>query len=80
MSRYWLLRTGGIKKSANGGDAIGRKTYSLSVFMDNCLVGGEVDAIHFVASNVAMEPLDLRTHTFQNVNRLLSDFPQLGIG
>ena len=48
--------------------------------MDGCLVGGEVDAVHLVASNVAMEPLDLGTHSFQNVDRLLGDFPQLGLG
>ena len=78
--RHYLLRAGGIEKSANGGDAIGRKAYALGVFMDGCLVGGEVDAIHLVASDVAMEPLDLGTHSFQNVDRLLGDFPQLGVG
>jgi len=70
----------GLKESAHGGDAIGRKAYAFGVLLDGRLVRGEIDAVHFVAGYVAMEPLDLGTHCFQNTDRLLRDFPQLGVG
>ena len=58
-----LLRACRIKKSAYGGDTIGRKTDALGVFMDGCLVRGEVDAIHLVAGYVTMQPLDCLLYT-----------------
>jgi len=75
-----VLRACRIKESAYGGDAIGRKTYTLGVFMDGRLVRGEVDAVHLVAGYVTMEPLNLWTHSPQNADRLLRDFPQLCVG
>jgi hypothetical protein len=75
-----LLRARRIEKPSNGGDPIGRKAYASGVLLDGRLVGGEVDAIHLVAGHVTMEPLDLGTHSLQNVDRLLGDFPQLSVG
>ena len=75
-----LLRACRVEKSAHGGDAIGRKPYAPGVFLDGRFVRGEIDAVHLVAGYVAMEPLDLGTHSLQNVDRLLRDFPQLGVG
>ena len=78
--RKRLFRACGVEESAHGGDAIGRKAYAPGVLLDGRLVRGEVDAVHLVAGYVAMEPLDLWTHSLQNVDRLLGDFPQLGVG
>ena len=74
-----LLRACRVEKPAHGGDAIGRKAYTPGVFLDGRLVRGEIDAVDLVAGNVAMEPLDLGTHSLQNVDRLLGDFTQLGV-
>jgi hypothetical protein len=75
-----LLRARRIEKPPDGGDAIGGKAYAPGMFLNGRLVRGEVDAVHLVAGYVAMEPLDLRTHCLQNVDRLLRDFLQLGVG
>ena len=75
-----LLRGGRIDESAHGRDAIGRKACAPGVLLDGRFVGSEVDAVHLVASYVAMEPLDSGTHFLQNHDRLLGDFPQLGVG
>jgi len=50
------------------------------MFSDRRLVWSEVDAVNLVAGYVAMEPVDLGTHGLQNADRLLGDFPQLGVG
>jgi hypothetical protein len=75
-----LLRACRVEEAANGGDAIGRKACAPGMFLNARLVRCEVDAVHLVAGDVAMEPLDLGTHSLQNVDRLLGDFPQLGVG
>ena len=74
-----LLRACRIDQSAYGGDAIGRNAHSLGVFLDDCLVRGEINAVHLIASYVAVKPLDLATHSLQNVDRLLGDFPLPGL-
>src|SRR6267378_5412643 len=74
-----LLGACRVEQSAHGGDAIGRKAYALGVLLDGRLVRGKIDAVHLVAGYVAMEPLDLGTHSLENIDRLLGDFPQLGV-
>ena len=74
------LRACRVEKPTHGGDAIARNAYEPSVFLDGRLVRGEVDTVHLVAGYVAMEPLDLVTHSLQNADRLLGDFPPLGLG
>ena len=59
------------READDRGDAIGGKAYASGMFLNGRLVRGEVDAIHLVAGYVAMEPLDLGTHSPQNVDRLL---------
>lgn len=75
-----LLRACRVQEPAHRGDAIGRKAYAFGVFLDRRLVRGEIDAVHFVPCHVAMEPLNLRTHSPQNADRLLGNFSQLGVG
>ena len=74
------LRACRIDESAHGGDAIGRNTYAPGVFLDGRFVRREINTIHLVAGHVAVKPLDLGTHSLQNADRLLGDFPQLGVG
>jgi len=74
------LRACRVEKPTHGGDAIGRNAYEPGVFLDGRLVRGEVDTVHLVAGYVAMEPLDLVTHSPQNADRLSRDFPPLGVG
>ena len=74
------LRACRVEKPTHGGDAIGRNAYEPGVFLDGCLVRGEVDTVHLVAGYVAMEPLDLVPHSPQNADRLSRDFPPLGVG
>jgi len=75
-----LLRACRVEKPAHGRDAIGRKAHAPGVLLDRRLVRSEIDAVHLVSGYVAMEPLDLGTHSLQNINRLLGDFPQLSVG
>ena len=58
----------GIKKAPHRGNAIGRNTYTLGVLMNAGFVGSQIDAIHFVSGDVAVEPLNLRPHSPQNAN------------
>ena len=58
-----------IDETADSGDAISRKPDTFGVFLDRGFVRSEVDAINFVAGDVAMQPLNFRTHVFQNVAR-----------
>ena len=73
------LRACRVEKPTHGGDAIGRNAYEPGVFLDGRLVWREIHAVHLVARYVAMEPLDLVTHSPQNADRLSRDFPPLGV-
>src|ERR1700733_1968724 len=75
-----LLRACRFKQSAHGGDTTGGKTYAFGVFLDGRFVRSEIDAVHLVAGDIAVEPLDLGTHSLQDVDRLLGDFAPLGVG
>lgn len=63
-----LLRTCRVEESAHSGDAISWQAHEFGVFLDGRLVGCEIDAVHFVACHVAMEPLDLSAHSLKNVD------------
>jgi hypothetical protein len=71
ISDVRLSSHGWVEKSPHGGDAISRKAYALSVFLDDRFVRGEIDTVHLVAGYIAMEPLDLGTQSFENIDRLL---------
>jgi hypothetical protein len=75
-----LLCGGWVDQSAHRRNSICWKTYALGVFLDGGLVLSEVHAVHFVAGYIAMQPLDLRPHTLQNLDGLLGEFPQLCVG
>src|ERR1700691_1800273 len=74
------LRVCRIEEPTHCSDAIRRKPCAPGVFLNGCLVRSEVDAVHFVAGHVAMQPLDLWTHSLQSVDRPLGDFPPLVVG
>lgn len=50
------------------------------MFLDARLVRREVNAVHLVSRDVAVEPLNLRAHAFQDADGFLGEFPPLGIG
>ena len=54
--------------------------YALGVFLHGGLVWSEVHAVHFVAGDVAVEPLDFRAHFFQDRDRFLRQIAQLRVG
>ncbi len=66
------LRSCRVDQSADGGDAIRREASPACVFPDRRFVRSEVDAVHLVTGYVAMEPVDLGTHSLKNVDRLLA--------
>ena len=72
------FRAGRIEKSAHGRDAVGGKAHAAGMFLDGCLVRREVDTVHFVSGDIAVEPLD-PGHSLQYVDRPLRNFPQLSI-
>jgi hypothetical protein len=74
-----LFRACRVEQPAHGGDAIGRNACALGVFPDGLLVRSQVHAVDLVAGHVAVEPLDLGTHSLQNTDRLLGNFPQLRV-
>src|SRR6266850_1859428 len=74
------LRSCRVDQSADGGDAIRREASPSRVFPDRRLVWSEVHAIELVSGDVAMQPLNRRTHSIENIHRLLRDFAHLGIG
>jgi hypothetical protein len=75
-----LFCRGGVDKPAYRGDAISRNACAFGVFSHGGLVRSEINAIHLIASYVAMQPLDLGTHGPENANRFLRHFAQLGVG
>ena len=56
-----------VNETAYCGDAIGRKAYPAGVLPNAVLVWSKVNAIDFVLSDVAMEPLNLWTHLLQRL-------------
>jgi hypothetical protein len=60
-------------------DPIRGKAQSAGVLADGALVRSEVDTVDFVARHVTLEPLDLRAHRRENVNRLPGDLSEFGL-
>ena len=69
-----LLRRSRIDEPTHGGDAIGWEASPFCVFSDSCLIGGKVDAVNLVACDIALQPLNLRTHFAENGNGPSRDF------
>ena len=63
QSRIESIGIRGIDHSAYHRDAIGGNARSPGMFLDDCLVRGEIYAVHLIASYIAMEPLDLWTES-----------------
>ena len=56
----------GIDQAPHRRDAIRRKASAACVFANRFLVRRQVHTIDFVARDVAVEPLDLRSHVLQH--------------
>src|SRR5574340_936219 len=56
------LRRSGIDDGGYLADSISRETTTLGVLPDGLLVGSDVDAVNLFAGDVALYPLDFRSH------------------
>ena len=74
-----LLGGGWIYQAADGGDAIGWEAGALGVFADGGLIGREVNAVHFISGDVAVQPLNFGAHGFQHADGFLSGFAELRV-
>ena len=59
-----LLRACWIDQASHGRHAIGRNAHSPCVFQNDRFIRGDINAVHFIARDVAVEPLDLGTESF----------------
>jgi hypothetical protein len=75
-----LFRGGRINQPSHSGNAIGRKAHASGVFLNGRFVRREIHAVHFVAGDVAMQPLNLATHFFEDAERFFRYFAQFGVG
>ena len=80
MAPNGLVCGGRVDEAADCGDAIGWEAALAGVFADGSFVGGEIDAVHFVAGDVALQPLDFGAHGFENRHGLARDFLDFGVG
>ncbi len=53
-NRCMSLGCAGVDQPANGGNSIGRNTNALCVFLDDGFVWSEIDAVNFIAGDVAV--------------------------
>jgi hypothetical protein len=74
-----LLRACRIDQPADGRDSVGGKASAAGMLLDSGFIRREVHAIHLVACDVTMEPLNPRAHFFQHADGFLGEFPPLGI-
>jgi hypothetical protein len=74
------LRGGRVDQAAHCRDAIAGDACTLGVLLDCGFVWSEVDAVHFVAGDVAVQPLDLRSHILQDRDRFFRQLTQLRVG
>ena len=74
-----LFGGSGVDDGADPGYYVGREAALLGVLADEVLAGGVVDAIDFVISDVAVDPLDLRAEVAEDTTGGLRDgFELLG--
>src|SRR5260370_19482874 len=72
-----LIEDSRIDEAAHGGNSIGGDGGSESVRPDSLLVGRKVNAVDLVFRNITIEPLNLRSHLLQDLQRLKRDLPDL---
>jgi len=75
-----LLRGRGVDEPTHGGNAVGREASALGVFANGGFVGSKIDAIEFVAGDIALQPLNFWTHGPENREGLARGFLQFRIG
>src|SRR5271166_2451994 len=61
-----LFRGSGVNEPPHGRYAIRRNASPPCMFSDGVFVRSEVHTIDLVAGNVALQPLNLRPHSFEN--------------
>src|SRR5437764_8160867 len=78
-SRAPLSQTSRIYQPAHCGNTIGGDAGFARVLPDGLLVGCEVNAIDLVFRDITMQPLNLRSHLLQGLQRLESDLADLSL-
>src|SRR5947209_4083791 len=79
-SRAPLCKASRINQAADGGNAIGGDAGFAEVLPDSLLVRRQVNAINLVFRDITMQPLNLRSHLVQGLQRLERDLPDLRLG
>src|SRR2546427_1382443 len=74
-----LLCRGGIDHVADRRDPIRRETSLGRMLPDRSLVRSQVHTIDLVPRDVAVQPLNLRTHCLENVHRFLRDLAKFAV-
>ena len=74
-----LAQTGRVNETADRRDTVGWKTCSARMFPDAVFIRREVNAIDFILGDVTVEPLKLRPHSAQNLQRAQGNLPDLHI-
>ena len=67
-----------IDEPAHCGNAVGRNADSAGMLPDAVFVGRQVHAVDLIFGDVTMEPLNLRPHVLQRLQRLQRHLPDLG--
>jgi hypothetical protein len=74
-----LAQGGRVNETADRRDTVGWDTCSARMFPDAVFIRSEVNAIDLVLGDVTVEPLDLRPHSTQNLQRAQGHLPDLYI-
>jgi hypothetical protein len=77
MSRNLLLQIDGIDQAANRRNAVGGNAHASCVFPNAVLIRRKINAINLIFSDITVQPLNLRSHFLQRLQRLQRDVPDL---
>ena len=72
-----LFHISRINQTAHCGNTIGWNAYPAGVLPNGVLVGREVNAVDLVFGDVAVEPLNLRSHFLQRLQGTQGQVPDL---
>jgi len=74
-----LAQSGRVNETPHCGDTVGWDTCAASMLPNAVFIGCEVNAIDLVLGHVTVEPLDLRPHSTQSLQRAQGHLPDLHV-
>src|ERR1700730_8375970 len=80
MKRDLLLQGSRVNKPAHGRDAIRWNAYPARMLPNAVLIRRKINAVHLVLGDIAVQPLNLRSHFFQNFQGMNRQVPDLVFG